>query len=194
MVFEISLLLLLILVLFAAQQFPRRFLTENFAGQAEFPQCSYETASEYNVKKRELDVLNQKMEDMRLDISQGRGKINYSIDSPYSTEQDIEPAAVLVGRCQKKLLRQRDIELATDRYLTRGNQLIDGLNAFFPAATAATRSKLKTSVSSLKSLMLEQCMTNQPQLDMPEGVRDPAFYEPPKLEELRATSTFMNVQ
>jgi hypothetical protein len=194
MVFEISLLLLLILVLFAAQQFPRRFLTENFAGQAEFPQCSYETASEYNVKKRELDVLNQKMEDMRLDISQGRGKINYSIDSPYSTEQDIEPAAVLVGRCQKKLLRQRDIELATDRYLTRGNQLIDGLNAFFPAATAATRSKLKASVSSLKSLMLEQCMTNQPQLDMPEGVRDPAFYEPPKLEELRATSTFMNVQ
>jgi hypothetical protein len=194
MVFEISLLLLLILVLFAAQQFPRRFLTENFAGQAEFPQCSYETASEYNVKKHELDVLNQKMEDMRLDISQGRGKINYSIDSPYSTEQDIEPAAVLVGRCQKKLLRQRDIELATDRYLTRGNQLIDGLNAFFPAATAATRSKLKASVSSLKSLMLEQCMTNQPQLDMPEGVRDPAFYEPPKLEELRATSTFMNVQ
>ena len=194
MVFEISLLLLLILVLFVAQQFPRRFLTENFAGQAEFPQCSYETASEYNVKKRELDVLNQKMEDMRLDISQGRGKINYSIDSPYSTEQDIEPAAVLVGRCQKKLLRQRDIELATHRYLTRGNQLIDGLNAFFPAATAATRSKLKASVSSLKSLMLEQCMTNQPQLDMPEGVRDPAFYEPPKLEELRATSTFMNVQ
>jgi len=194
MVFEISLLLLLILVLFAAQQFPRRFLTENFAGQAEFPQCSYETASEYNVKKRELDVLNQKMEDMRLDISQGRGKINYSIDSPYSTEQDIEPAAVLVGRCQKKLLRQRDIELATDRYLTRGNQLIDGLNVFFPTATAATRSKLKASVSSLKSLMLEQCMTNQPQLDMPEGVRDPAFYEPPKLEELRATSTFMNVQ
>jgi hypothetical protein len=194
MVFEISLLLLLILVLFAAQQFPRRFLTENFASQAEFPQCSYENASEYNVKKRELDVLNQKMEDMRLDISQGRGKINYSIDSPYSTEQDIEPAAVLVGRCQKKLLRQRDIELATDRYLTRGNQLIDGLNAFFPTATAASRSKLKASVSSLKSLMLEQCMTNQPQLDMPEGVRDPAFYEPPKLEELRATSTFMNVQ
>jgi len=194
MVFEISLLLLLILVLFAAQQFPRRFLTENFASQTEFSQCSYETASEYNVKKRELDVLNQKMENMQLDISQGRGKINYSIDSPYSTEQDIEPAAVLVGRCQKKLLRQRDIELATDRYLTRGNQLIDGLNTFFPAATAATRNKLKASVSSLKSLMLEQCMTNQPQLDMPEGVRDPAFYEPPKLEELRATSTFMNVQ
>ena len=196
MVYEISLLLLLIFVLLVAQQFPRRFLTENFAssGQTEYPPCSYQTASEYNVKKRELDVLLQKMESMRMDITQGRGKIYYSIDTPYSAEQDIEPAAVLVGRCQKRLLRQRDIELATDRYATRGNQLIDGLNAYFPNSTATARENLKARVTSLKSLMLGQCMTEQPQLDMPDGVRDPAFYEPPKLEELRATSTFMNVQ
>ena len=198
---EILLLLLLAAVLFVAQLFPRRFLNENFAnvasqarGGSDYPQCSYETASEYNVKKRELDVLLEKMENMRMDITQRRGRISYSIDTPYSTEQDIEPAAVLVGRCQKKLLRQRDIELATDRYLTRGNQLIDGLDAYFPAATTTARSNLKTRVLSLKSLMLSECVTGQPQLDMPNGVRDPAFYEPPVLEQLRATSTFMNVQ
>jgi hypothetical protein len=198
MVYEISLLLLLVFVLLVAQQFPRRFLTENFAnqlsGQTEYPQCSYQTASEYNVKKRELDVLLQKMESMRMDITQGRGRIYYSIDIPYSAEQDIEPAAVLIGRCQKRLLRQRDIELATDRYQTRGNQLIDGLDAYFPNASATARDNLKSRVTSLKSLMLGQCMTEQPQLDMPDGVRDPAFYEPPVLEQLRATSTFMNVQ
>jgi hypothetical protein len=197
---ELYLLLLLVAVLFIAQLFPRRFLNENFETQQNgtfepgYPQCSYETASEYNIKKRELDVLLQKMEDIRMDLTQRRGRIYHTIDTPYSTEQDIEPAATLVGRCQRKLLRQRDIELATDRYLTRGNQLIDGINAYFPSATATARSNLKTRVISLKTLMLEQCITAQPQLDMPEGVRDPAFYEPPKLEELRATSTFMNVQ
>ena len=131
---------------------------------------------------------------MRKDITQGRSKIYYSIDTPYSAEQDIEPAAVIVGRCHKKLLRQRDIELATDRYTTRGNQLIDGLNAYFPNLTATARENLKTQITTLKALMLGQCMTEQPQMDMPDGVRDPAFYEPPKLEELRATSTFMSVQ
>ena len=197
MVYEISLLLLLVFVLLVAQQFPRRFLTENFAnqlsGQTEYPQCSYQTASEYNVKKRELDVLLQKMESMRMDITQGRGRIYYSIDIPYSAEQDIEPAAVLIGRCQKRLLRQRDIELATDRFLIRGNQLIDGLNNYFPNATDSARSNLQTRVQSLKTLMLDKCLADQPQLDMPDGVRDPAHYEPPALEGLRATSTFLTV-
>ena len=189
---EISLLLLLFVVLFIAQLFPRRFLYENFASPSEkFPSCSYQTSSDYNVKKRELDVLFQKIEAIKTDVLEGSGRVYKSIAIPYSTEQDIEPAAVLVGRCHKKAIQQRDIELATDRYQIRGEQLIKALSDYHPQYADSTRSALLSSIGSLKATMLNKCLKEQPQLDMPNGVRDPAFYEPPTLEALRATSTFM---
>ena len=189
--YEISLLFFLFVVLAFAKLYPRRVLYENFASSQTYPACSYETASEYNVKKRELDVLFQKIAAMKTDINEGIGRVYKSIDVPYSTEQDVEPAATLVGRCHKKAIRQRDIELATDRYLIRGKQLIKGLDAYYPAVTQSAIQELESNVGSLKAVMLDKCLKTQPQLDIPDGVRDPAFYEPRALEELRATSTFM---
>jgi hypothetical protein len=196
MMYEISLLILLFIVLSLGALMPKRFLYENFSSSqsaTDFPKCSYQTASEYNVKKRELDVLLNKIDAVGADVTHGMGRVFNSVSVPYSTEQDIEPAAVLVGRCHKKLIRQRDIELATDRYLIRGNQLIDGLNDYFPAPTQAVRANLHARVQNLKALMLNKCLADQPQLDIPDGVRDPAHYEPPALEGLRATSTFLSV-
>lgn len=192
---ELSLLLLLFVVLFIAQLFPRRFLYENFTSPNDsFPSCSYQTSSDYNVKKRELDVLFQKIEAIEADVQEGTGRVYKSIAIPYSTEQDVEPAAVLVGRCHKKAIRQRDIELATDRYQIRGEQLIKALSDYHPQYADSTRSTLRSNIESLKATMLNKCLKDQPRLDVPDGVRDPAFYEPPTLEALRATSTFMSGQ
>ena len=191
--YEISLLFFLFVVLAVVELYPRRFLYENFASSQTYPACSYETASEYNVKKRELDVLLAKIGAMKTDITEGIGRVYKSIDVPYSTEQDVEPAATLVGRCHKKVIRQRDIELATDRYLIRGRQLIKALDAYYPAVTQSATQELESNVGTLKAVMLDKCLKTQPQLDMPDGVRDPAFYEPPSLEELRATSTFLGM-
>ena len=189
--YEISLIIFLFVVLAIVQLYPRRVLYETFASPQTYPACSYETASEYNVKKRELDVLFAKIAAIKTDITEGIGRVYKSIDIPYSTEQDVEPAATLVGRCHKKVIRQRDIELATDRYLIRGRQLIKALDAYYPAVTQSASKELESNVGSLKAVMLDKCLKTQPQLDMPDGVRDPAFYEPPSLEELRATSTFL---
>jgi len=191
MMYEISLIIFLFVVLAIVQLYPRRVLYETFASPQTYPACSYETASEYNVKKRELDVLFAKIAAIKTDITEGIGRVYKSIDIPYSTEQDVEPAATLVGRCHKKVIRQRDIELATDRYLIRGRQLIKALDAYYPAVTQSASKELESNVGSLKAVMLDKCLKTQPQLDMPDGVRDPAFYEPPSLEELRATSTFL---
>jgi hypothetical protein len=191
MMYELSLIFFLFVVLAVIELYPRRFLYENFASSQTYPACSYQTASEYNVKKRELDVLLAKIAAMKTDITEGIGRVYKSIDVPYSTEQDVEPAATLVGRCHKKVIRQRDIELATDRYLIRGRQLIKALDAYYPAVTQSATQELESKVGTLKAVMLDKCLKTQPQLDMPDGVRDPAFYEPPELEELRATSTFM---
>jgi hypothetical protein len=191
MMYEISLIIFLFVVLAIVQLYPRRVLYETFASPQKYPACSYETASEYNVKKRELDVLFVKIAAIKTDITEGIGRVYKSIDIPYSTEQDVEPAATLVGRCHKKVIRQRDIELATDRYLIRGRQLIKALDAYYPAITQSASQELESNVGTLKAVMLDKCLKTQPQLDMPDGVRDPAFYEPPALEELRATSTFL---
>jgi hypothetical protein len=191
MMYEISLIIFLFVVLAIVQLYPRRVLYETFASPQAYPACSYETASEYNVKKRELDVLFAKIAAIKTDITEGIGRVYKSIDIPYSTEQDVEPAATLVGRCHKKVIRQRDIELATDRYLIRGRQLIKALDAYYPAVTQLASQELESNVGTLKAIMLDKCLKTQPQLDLPDGVRDPAFYEPPALEELRATSTFL---
>jgi hypothetical protein len=191
MMYEISLIIFLFVVLAIVQLYPRRVLYETFASPQTYPACSYETASEYNVKKRELDVLFAKIAAIKTDITEGIGRVYKSIDIPYSTEQDVEPAATLVGRCHKKVIRQRDIELATDRYLIRGRQLIKALDAYYPAVTQSASQELESNVGTLKAVMLDKCLKTQPQLDLPDGVRDPAFYEPPALEELRATSTFL---
>ena len=193
MMYEISLIIFLFVVLAIVQLYPRRVLYETFANKQAYPACSYETASEYNVKKRELDVLFAKIAAIKTDITEGIGRVYKSIDIPYSTEQDVEPAATLVGRCHKKVIRQRDIELATDRYLIRGRQLIKALDAYYPAVTQLASQELESNVGTLKAIMLDKCLKTQPQLDMPDGLRDPAFYEPPKLEELRATSTFLGM-
>ena len=193
MMYEISLIIFLFVVLAIVQLYPRRVLYETFASPQTYPACSYETASEYNVKKRELDVLLAKIAAMKTDITEGIGRVYKSIDIPYSTEQDVEPAATLVGRCHKKVIRQRDIELATDRYLIRGRQLIKALDAYYPAVTQSASQELESNVGTLKAVMLDKCLKTQPQLDMPDGVRDPAFYEPPALEELRTTSTFLGM-
>jgi hypothetical protein len=94
-----------------------------------YPNCNYLTASDANMAFRELSVLVDKIDAISSDISTSGHK---SVSIPYNTNQDLEPAAYLVGRCQRKVIRERDINLQIDQYQRRGEQLIQELNAYYP--------------------------------------------------------------
>jgi hypothetical protein len=158
--------------------------------QTLYPECKELTAAEYNMKLRELDVLLDKIDAMQSDITRGGRNIQRSINVPYNAEQDREPAAVIVGRCLRKLIRERDIDLIIDQYERRANQLTDDLNEYYPDRTPTAKQTIKNNLRELRATMMN-CIAEQPQLDMPEGVRDPAYFESPKLEELRMTAGFM---
>ena len=153
-----------------------------------YPNCNYLTASEANMAFRELGVLIDKIDAISSDISTSGHK---SVSVPYNTNQDLEPAAHIVGRCQRKVIRERDINLQMDQFQRRGGQLIQELNAYYPGRSTAATQFVEQKVTALKSLMMAKCLKEQPQLDIPGSPRDPAYYESEELEELRATSTFL---
>jgi hypothetical protein len=153
-----------------------------------YPNCNYLTASEANMAFRELSVLIDKIDAISSDITTFGHK---SVSIPYNTNQDLEPAAYLVGRCQRKVIRERDINLQMDQYQLRGEQLIHELNGYYPGKSSSATQFLVQKITDLKSLMMAKCLKDQPQLDIPGSPRDPAYYESEELEELRATSTFL---
>ena len=153
-----------------------------------YPNCNYLTASEANMAFRELSILIDKIDAISSDITTFGHK---SVSIPYNTNQDLEPAAYLVGRCQRKVIRERDINLQIDQFQLRGEQLIQELNAYYPGKASSATQFVVQKTSDLKSLMMAKCLKDQPQLDIPGSPRDPAYYESEELEELRATSTFL---
>jgi hypothetical protein len=153
-----------------------------------YPNCNYLTASDANMAFRELSILVDKIDAISSDISTSGHK---SVSIPYNTNQDLEPAAYLVGRCQRKIIRERDINLQIDQYQRRGEQLIQELNVYYPGKASFATQFVVQKTSDLKSLMMAKCLKEQPQLDIPGSPRDPAYYESEELEELRATSTFL---
>ena len=153
-----------------------------------YPNCNYLTASEANMAFRELSILIDKINAISSDITTFGHK---SVSIPYNTNQDLEPAAYLVGRCQRKVIRERDINLQMDQFQRRGEQLIQELNKYYPGRASSATQFVVQKTSDLKSLMMAKCLKEQPQLDIPGSPRDPAYYESEELEELRATSTFL---
>lgn len=153
-----------------------------------YPNCNYLTASDANMAFRELSILIDKIDAISSDISTFGHK---SVSVPYNTNQDLEPAAYLVGRCQRKVIRERDINLQMDQFQRRGEQLIQELNKYYPGRASSATQFVVQKTSDLKSLMMAKCLKEQPQLDIPGSPRDPAYYENEELEELRATSTFL---
>lgn len=153
-----------------------------------YPNCNYLTASEANMAFRELSILIDKIDAISSDITTFGHK---SVSIPYNTNQDLEPAAYLVGRCQRKVIRERDINLQIDQFQLRGEQLIQELNVYYPGKASSATQFVVQKTSDLKSLMMAKCLKEQPQLDIPGSPRDPAHYESEELEELRATSTFL---
>jgi hypothetical protein len=156
-----------------------------------YPGCSYITASEASVNLRELSVLIDKIDAMQYDISTSGSSTLKSVAVPYNTNQDLEPAGYLVGRCLRKVIRERDINLQMDQFQKRGETLVQELEDFFPGSAQQAMYFLTNKVNGLKQLMMSKCLKTQPRLDIPDSPRDPAYYETEELEELRATSTFL---
>ena len=135
------------------------------------------------VAHAELVLILQKVLCIDADVS-GSGAGPYSTyQMPFATAHDIEPAASFVGRCVRHAIRDRDLEMAMDKFEGRGKELIAHL------CEGPQRKKVMTMfhnvVARATRNIATKCMTPKASLDTPAGPRDPGYFEPAKVQELQ---------
>ena len=82
-------------------------------------------SSATSVAYDEFKLILQKLLCIDADIT-GSGAGPFSTyQLPFATAHDIEPAANFVARCSKSALRSRDVEMAMEKFESRGKELID---------------------------------------------------------------------
>lgn len=133
----------------------------------------------------ELTVILQKALCIDADLA-GAGMGPYSTyQLPYLTSHDVEPAANFVGRCLRNAVRSRDIEMVIGTFEQRGNELLQTLCGNAQQLSDA-QGMFKNIMGRAARNISEYCLKEKASLDMPAGVRDPGYYEPPALKELRS--------
>lgn len=152
-------------------------------------------ASASSMALAELTLILQKVLCIDADITGSAAGVYSTYRLPFATAHDIEPAASFVGRCVRNAARSRDIEVAMDKFEGRGKELIVTLCAnktkkehdriqslFHDVVARATRN------------IARACLTEKATLDRPAGPRDPGFYEPDEVKELRPYTIRGDVQ
>ena len=121
-------------------------VTEGFAGpihMAGVPDCiqnSDEAAQLYTIFSsktstteegsedlRELGVLLGKLACLKRDLMSAGHLVAATRNQPFSTQQDLEPIAETAARCFAMTIPARDLEIATDKWHTRGTMLLKRL-------------------------------------------------------------------
>lgn len=142
-------------------------------------------SSEPAMALKELTLILQKALCIDADVT-GSGMGPYSTyELPYATAHDIEPAASFVGRCIRNAVRPRDIEVAMGKFEDRGTELLQTLAGATQSSFDAAHKKFRNVIMRATRNISDVCLKPKNSLDTPAGPRDPGFYEPPQLQELR---------
>ena len=129
----------------------------------------------------ELRLLISKISCMEADIVAPSAGTYRTLPLQFRTSHDLEPPSTTVGRCLRQSLPQRDIELALEKFQSRGATLLHSVLADCPDAKrefAAVLDRLRR--------VFATCKRTQPSMDHPIGVRDMGFWESRNVADLSA--------
>ena len=142
-----------------------------------YPMKQAAPASKEAMAYNELKLILEKILCIDADIT-GLGAGPYqTYQLPFATQHDIEPPASFVGRCLKKALRARDIEVEFMKLNDRGNILIDTLS-YDDAEREQIRADFKNLIVKTAHNIAFICLSEKANLDRPKGARDPGYYVP----------------
>ena len=125
--------------------------------------------------RAELRLLISKLCCFEADLITPAAGVYRTLPLQFRTAHDIEPASTLVGRCFRNAIRQRDIDLIVEKFKSRGLELVAAVvpKSELVDATAEFMEVLGRTQAALQTT----CLVYQPQMDAPEGPRDPGFWE-----------------
>lgn len=146
--------------------------------------ASYDEAAD---DLRELIQIVGKLSCFKKDLLSPSYIVEATRSQEYVTAHDIEPIAETTGRCLAKTISPRDLELAFDKWTTRGGMVIRRLCAEYklsPAEVGAAENYFQALLRDVKDIARGKCLAGEPSIAGKPGPRDPHPYESANLEEL----------
>ena len=164
----------------ASDTMPSAFMQEGFASPVHIgglPNCvnsSDESAQIYSTFMSkastteegaddldELSILLGKLACLKRDLMSPGHLVSATKSSPFSTMQDLEPVAETAARCFAKSIPVRDIEIAVDKWNTRGKMLLNRLCTSYSLSSSLQEKTLalfKSVISDITDVMKTVCL------------------------------------
>ena len=136
---------------------------------------------------RELTQIVSKLSCFKKDLVSPSYIVEATRYQQFVTMHDIEPIAETTGRCFAKTISPRDLELAFDKWTSRGDTLVRRLCA----AEQLSAEEVKTAqglfnavIRDVKDIARGACLQGEPMIAGKPGPRDPHPFEDPDLTDL----------
>lgn len=124
----------------------------------------------------EMKNLLNKLSCFQKDLVSLNYAVNATLRQPFITSHDVEPISETTGRCFAKTLPPRDLDMAMDKWTTRGSFLILRLCSSFTLKDTEA-SKIEESfqafMRSIYDLSRNKCLQQEPLDVSKRGPRDP---------------------
>jgi hypothetical protein len=132
---------------------------------------------------RELKQIVGKLSCFKKDLVSPSYIVEATRYQPYVPAHDIEPISETTGRCFAKTVSPRDLELAFDKFLSRGELLMRKLCTEYrltPAEVEQCEKLFRAVVRDVKDIARGACLQGEPIIAGKPGPRDQHPYEPEK--------------
>jgi len=125
-------------------------------------QSKHSTTEEGPDDLRELKLLLSKLSCFKRDLTGGGGVVEATRYQPFTTAHDIEPIAETTARCFASTIPQRDLQIAFDKWGTRGTFLIKRLCTDEKLSDSEEKEALRlfgTAMQDVADIAVKRCCT-----------------------------------
>lgn len=136
---------------------------------------------------RELTQIVGKLSCFKEDLTSSAYLIYATKSQQFITSHDMEPLAETAGRCFSKTISPRDLELAFDKWSSRGELLIRRLSMIYRLSESENQKAntlFSTVVRDVKDIARGSCIQGEPYIAGKPGPRDPHPFDEPKNVDL----------
>ena len=136
---------------------------------------------------RELTQIVSKLSCFKKDLVSPSYIVEATRYQQFVTMHDIEPIAETTGRCFAKTISPRDLEIAFDKWSSRGELLVRRLSSAEQLGAQEVESAqglFRAVIRDVKDIARGACLQGEPMIAGKPGPRDPHPFEDPELVEL----------
>jgi hypothetical protein len=136
----------------------------------------------------ELQLILSKLACFKKDLMSPSGIVEATRYQPYNTSHDIEPVSETTARCLAKTIPPRDLNIAFDKWSSRGAFLVKrlcGAVGLTQEESDKANGLFEGVIADVSDVANSQCLVGEILIDGKPGPRDIGGYVTPDLLELR---------